>query len=87
MVVGRFDKWVERANIHHNYVTGGDDLWLWGKHRIGLIASIWIDRTFNAMDFVNRRNMQLVYTTEADDGKTYNVYEDEKQTYIVAIPA
>ncbi len=86
-MASRFDNWVERADIHHNYTMGGDDLYLWGKKHTGLIASIWIDRTFNAMGFVNRHAMQLVYSVDATDGNRYNVYEDEKRTYIVAIPA
>ena len=52
------------------------------------VSLVYIDRSFDAVYWINRHGLSFVETIETDDTKQrFNIYRNEKRNLATAIPA
>ena len=73
-----------KATVRKNQITFSDQLWI---RRGGVLSIISIDRTYDALYWMNRHEMTRRYSITAENGEIFDIYQNDQYDRICAVPA
>ena len=75
---------IEKCKFHKSEIGFYDSLWIYRNG--SLSESITIDKSWDALQWVDSHSLLFVKNVIADNGKSYNIYRNKKRCLACAVP-